>query len=268
MGITDFKFLDGLSPSQQQTFLNRLKVEWTYTSNALEGNTLSLGDTQFIIEQGLTLQGKSIREHNEVIGHARAIDLVYQMLDHSPLTKSAIFDLHKAIQSQVIVDIYSPIGAWKNELNGRYIQQADKLIYLNYPLPESIEHLMTLWLALFEHYQTLSTQAEALIAYTELHLAFASIHPFFDGNGRIARLLANIPLLKNGFLPLVIAKETRKDYIQTLANYQLTAPMLTQQSQILLADTPEKQAVHHFFATQYQHTQNLLDELKNAILHR
>jgi Fic family protein len=265
MKVNHFKFLDGLSPSQQKTFLNRLKIEWTYTSNALEGNTLSLGDTQFIIEQGLTLQGKSIREHNEVIGHARAIDLVHQLLDQPSLTKEDIFNLHKAIQSQVIVDIYSPIGAWKNELNGRYIQQGDKLIYLNYPPPESIDHLMNLWLSLFEQYQTLNSKDEALNAYSNLHLAFVSIHPFFDGNGRMARLLANIPLLKNGYLPLIIKKETRADYIQKLANYQLSASTLTQHSQTLLTELPEKTDVHCFFSSQYQHTQDLLDEIKTAI---
>ncbi|MEK8015411.1 MAG: hypothetical protein VSS75_000985, partial [Candidatus Parabeggiatoa sp.] len=62
-----FKFLEGLNHTQQQELLTRLKVEWTYTSNALEGNTINLGETQFIIEYGLTIKGKSIQEHNEVI---------------------------------------------------------------------------------------------------------------------------------------------------------------------------------------------------------
>ncbi|MEK8018501.1 MAG: hypothetical protein VSS75_016650, partial [Candidatus Parabeggiatoa sp.] len=76
-----FKFPEGLNHTQQQEPTHRLKVEWTYNSNALEGNTISLGDTQFIIEYGLTIKGQSIQEHNEVIGHARAIELVYDLLD-------------------------------------------------------------------------------------------------------------------------------------------------------------------------------------------
>ena len=99
------KFLEGLNPTRQQELLTRLKVEWTYTSNALEGNTISLGDTQFIIESGLTIKGKSIQEHNEIVGHARAIDLVYDLLDKETLEKTDIFNLHKAVQTQVVVDI-------------------------------------------------------------------------------------------------------------------------------------------------------------------
>ena len=123
-----FKFLAGLNQSQQQAFLMRLKVEWTYTSTALEGNSLSLGETQFIIEQGLTVQGKPIREHNEV---GRLVRLIWFTRYRQPtLDKEAIFALHRAVQTQSVIDIYCPIGAWKNESNGRYIRQDNRLVYL------------------------------------------------------------------------------------------------------------------------------------------
>ena len=67
---------DGMTKTAIKTLQDELKIQWTYTSNAIEGNTISLGDTAFIIEHGLTVKGKSIREHNEVIGHSRAIDIV------------------------------------------------------------------------------------------------------------------------------------------------------------------------------------------------
>ncbi len=79
MTTKHFKFLKGLTATKQRELLERLKVEWTYTSNALEGNTISLGDTQFIIQYGLTIKGKSIQEHIEVIGHARAVVLTPKM---------------------------------------------------------------------------------------------------------------------------------------------------------------------------------------------
>ncbi|MCK5523206.1 MAG: Fic family protein [Thiomargarita sp.] len=255
------KFLEGLNRTQQQEFLTRLKVEWTYTSNALEGNTISLGDTQFIIEYGLTVKGKSIQEHNEIIGHARAIDLVYELLDKETLEKQEIFNLHKAVQTQVVVDIYSPIGNWKNESNGRYVKQNERLIYQNYPKPEHIEHLMQLWMAEFNSYNILKTQEEALRAYTILHLAFTSIHPFFDGNGRMARLLANIPLLKNGFLPIVINNQNRQEYLEALSEYDISSPELNQQTTELIIDNQDFDQLKFFFKTQYPNTQNLINEI-------
>jgi Fic family protein len=260
-----FKFLEGLNSSQQQELLTRLKVEWTYTSNALEGNTISLGDTQFIIEYGLTVKGKSIQEHNEVIGHARAIDLVYDLLDKESLEKPDIFNLHKAVQTQVVFDIYSPIGAWKNEANGRYIKQNERLIYQNYPKPEHIEYLMQLWIAEFNTYNKLRTQEEAFNAYTRLHLAFTSIHPFFDGNGRMARLLANIPLLKNGFLPIVINNQNRQEYLEALSEYDLSTPELNKQTTQLIVENQAFDKIKTFFKTQYPNIQNLIDEILKAV---
>ncbi|RKZ47810.1 MAG: Fic family protein [Candidatus Parabeggiatoa sp. nov. 3] len=256
------KFLEGINHTQQQELLTRLKVEWTYTSNALEGNTISLGDTQFIIEYGLTIKGKSIQEHNEVIGHARAIDLVYDLLDKETLKKSDIFNLHKAVQTQVVVDIYSPIGEWKNESNGRYIKQNERLIYQSYPKPEHIEYLMQLWVAEFNTYTKLSTQEEALNAYTRLHLAFTSIHPFFDGNGRMARLFANIPLLKNGFLPIVINNQYRQEYLEALSEYDLSTSELNNQTTHFIVENEAFDKLKTFFKTQYPNTLSLLNEIK------
>jgi len=257
-----FKFLEGLNHTQQQELLTRLKVEWTYTSNALEGNTISLGDTQFIIEYGLTIKGKSIQEHNEVIGHARAIELVYDLLDKEALEKSDIFNLHKAVQTQVVVDIDSPIGEWKKESNGRYIKQNERLIYQSYPKPEHIEYLMQLWVAEFNTYTKLKTQEEALNAYTRLHLAFTSIHPFFDGNGRMARLLANIPLLKNGFLPIVINNQYRQEYLESLYEYDLSTSELNNQTTHFIVENQAFDKLKSFFKTQYPNTLSLINEIK------
>jgi len=175
----NFKFLKGLTATKQRELLQRLKVEWTYTSNALEGNTISLGDTQFIIEYGLTIKGKLIQEHIEVIGHALAVDLVYELLEKDTLEKPDIFNLHEAVQTQVVMDIYRTIGNWKKEDNGRYIKTEEELIYMEYPKPEYIEHLMQLWLRDFNVQNELINEQQAIHAYTRLHLAFTSIHPFF-----------------------------------------------------------------------------------------
>ncbi len=257
-----FKFLKDLTTTKQRELLQRLKVEWTYTSNALEGNTISLGDTQFIIEHGLTIKGKSIQEHIEVIGHARAVDLIYDYLDKDILEKQDIFNLHQAVQTQVVMDIYSPIGNWKQEDNGRYIKTEEKLIYMEYPKPEDIEHLMQLWLKDFNAQNDLINEQQAIHAYTKLHLAFTSIHPFFDGNGRMARLLANIPLLKNGFVPIVVNNQDRQNYLEVLSKYDLSAPNLNQQTTQLIIENSAFKSLKHFFEQQYKNTKILVEEIK------
>ena len=78
--LPEFQFLQHKSEDQQQQILKQIRDLWTHTSTAIEGNTLTLGDTHFILEQGLTISGKSLREHQEILGHSRAIDLLYQSI--------------------------------------------------------------------------------------------------------------------------------------------------------------------------------------------
>ena len=96
-----FKFLADKPLAKQQQILKQLRDLWTHTSTALEGNTLTLGDTHFLLEQGLTVSGKPIKEHQEIIGHASAIELLYQSIDNLVDTELC-FELHKAIQSEII----------------------------------------------------------------------------------------------------------------------------------------------------------------------
>ena len=75
----------------QKQLKERLKIEWTYSSNAIEGNTISLGDTAFIVEYGLTIKGKSIVEHTDIIGHAKAIDIIYELIEQNSITEENLF---------------------------------------------------------------------------------------------------------------------------------------------------------------------------------
>ena len=217
-----FTFLSGLDNDLKNNLLTQIRDLWTHTSTALEGNTLSLGDTHFILEQGLTISGKPVKEHQEVIGHARAIELLYRCL-HEPLTQERVFDLHKAVQTEQIVDIYKPNGQWKNEPNGTYGVGPDgSQVFIEYALPAFVPALMCEVIeAINAIAPDLVKMSNAHTHYAKVHMGIAHIHPFWDGNGRIARLLANIPLLKAGLPPLVIPQEHRRDYIQTLANYQI-----------------------------------------------
>ncbi len=225
-----FGFLQGKTAALQQQILKLLRDLWTHNSTAIEGNTLTLGDTQFILDEGLTISGKPIKEHQEIIGHASAIELIYRMLT-TRLTEEGFFDLHKMVQTEILLDIYKPYGGWKVEPNGTRVVGLDgQPIYIEYAQPCHVAALMAEVIAFVNREQKTSTPRDAIKQYTMIHAAIAHIHPFWDGNGRIARLVANLPLLKAGFLPIVIPSERRREYIQLLANYELTIGQLNDAS--------------------------------------
>lgn len=217
-----FQFLEGLNDSRKIALLAQIRDLWTHNSTAVEGNTLSLGDTHFLLEEGLTVSGKPIKDHQEAIGHARAIELVYASI-FKPVTEAFIFELHKSVQTEQVTDIYKPYGSWKIEPNGTYMTDAgNRQIYIEYALPAEVPFLMKTWIKTANSINSKTlTLSNAHIIYAKLHAGIAHIHPFWDGNGRIARLLANIPLLKAGLPPVIIPVEERKRYIQVLADYEL-----------------------------------------------
>ncbi len=226
-----FTFLTGLTPSKKTALIKQLRDLWTHTSTAIEGNTLSLGDTHFVLEEGLTISGASIKDHQEVVGHAKAIDILYQSLNKS-ITERAVFNLHKAVQTENVTDIYKPNGIWKIEPNGTYVvTKNDEQVYIEYALPNDVPHLMHEILIAINAASLQEIEiGNAHQIYAKLHAGIAHTHPFWDGNGRIARLLSNIPLLRAGLPPIVIPKQERKTYIQLLAEYQLSTGQISQET--------------------------------------
>ena len=135
-------FLQHLSPAKRTVLLEQIRNLWTHTSTAIEGNTLSLGDTHAILAEGMTVSGKPLREHHEIIGHAKAIVLIYDAIQ-SPLNKALIFDLHKAVQTEVVNDIFKPMGAWKVEVNGtNAVTSTGEQLFIKYAKPQHVDALM------------------------------------------------------------------------------------------------------------------------------
>ena len=231
-----FDFLQDLDNDIRDALLIQLRNLWTYTSTAIEGNTLTLGETAFVLEEGLTISGKPLKDHEEVVGHAKAIDLVYDFIKSgADLAEKDLFDLHKAVQTERVVDVYKPVGAWKVEPNSTVIVSGNDQIIFEYAIPKDVPELMQGWLALFQHTckeKTLNRE-EALMAYVWLHVSFVRVHPFWDGNGRMARLIANVPVIRAGFPPIIIPKERRKAYIDALSEYHLAVGTVTARSELL-----------------------------------
>lgn len=220
----EMKFLDNFDNDIKQNLLAQMRNLWTHTSTAIEGNSLTLDETAFVIDEGLPVLGKPLKDHQEVVGHAKAIDLIYEMVaSNDQIEKDDLFRLHKAIQIEQVVDIYKPVGAWKAEPNGTYtVNDDNQQIYLEYATPDDTPRLMDQWLDLLNKLCIQAHDKDNIVdAYVALHVAFVRIHPFFDGNGRMARLLANLPVLKSGFPPVTISNQHRQEYIRLLAQYEL-----------------------------------------------
>ncbi len=205
------QLLQPFSPEFIKNFDEWIKIELTYTSNAIEGNTLSRPETALIVEKGITIGGKSVNEHLEAINHAHAFELV-QALAHKkrePVSENNILDIHRIILSKI------------DDANaGRYrtvpVRIAGSTVIM--PNPLKVPFLMLA----FERWLHAKNDEHSAKIAADAHLKLVTIHPFTDGNGRTARLLMNLLLMKNGYPPAIIKKEDRIRYINAVEKAQLS----------------------------------------------
>ena len=260
-----FNFLKDLDRDLQKALLIQLRNLWTHTSTAIEGNTLTLGETAFVLEEGLAISGKPLKDHEEVMGHARAIDLLYDCIEKgTSFSETDLVALHKAVQTKVIVDVYKPVGDWKTEPNSSVGVVDDRQVIFEYGMVADIPQLMESWFTLYRNFdQTIleGDTAQALTAYVQLHIAFVHIHPFFDGNGRMARLVANIPILRAGLPPIIIPRELRKEYIDILSAYHFGVGQIKAGNEFL-PNQKELQPFTTFCELAWQESISLVEEAK------
>ncbi len=214
-------FLQGLDADLREALLQKLRVRWTHSSTSLEGNTLSEGETLGVLQYGLTIAGKPLAHHNEVLGHSRAIDLINELgASGRTVAEADLFALHKAVQTAVEIDYLKPIAAWKTEPNSALVTIGGKtIINDSYASPLHVPGLMMAWLVEFNRRRAATT--EPLDDYVWSHATLARVHPFADGNGRMARLLANLPVMEKGLLPILVPFAQRLRYIESLATWQI-----------------------------------------------
>lgn len=180
------------------------KVGLTYASNALEGNTLNLAETKVVLEDGLTIGGKPLKDHYETVGHAKAFDKIFELASNATITENDIKLLHKLFYEKIDSE-----KAGKYRTSQVIITGSD----VELPKPDELNQKMQ------EFIMQLPTLKEKLhpVEYAAMvHIIFVNIHPFLDGNGRVARLLMNLALLQNGYNIVVIPPVVRADYILAL----------------------------------------------------
>ncbi|MCM3761097.1 Fic family protein [Alkalihalobacillus oceani] len=183
----------------------KLLLEWTYNTNAIEGNTLTINETKVVLE-GITVGGKTLREHLEVLNHRDAIHFVEEIVQKAePLSEWQIKNLHRLVLKG-IDDEYA--GVYRDQQV--FISGAKHIPPAPFLIKEEMEQLMA-W-----YDQAETKELHPVVRGAMLHAIFVGIHPFIDGNGRTSRLLLNLELMKDGFPPIVIKVENRLAYYEAL----------------------------------------------------
>ena len=181
---------------------NNLRTEFIYNSNAIEGNTLTLRETDIILQFGITVKGKSLKEHNEVKGQEYALDFLNEVLKkEEPLSIRLIREFHALILN----DDKDNRGRFKQENNT--ILGAKFQTTPFYQVEEKLQELI-------DNFN--ESDKNLIEKVAKFHNDFEMVHPFNDGNGRTGRLLMNLELMKNGYPITIIKNEDRDDYHQAL----------------------------------------------------
>lgn len=189
---------------------NSINIEWTYNSNGIEGNTLTLRETQIVLE-GITVGGKTLREHLEAINHEKAIEYIEDLVkEKNPVTEWNIKNIHQLVLKEIDD---KNAGKYRSEnvaIMGATHTPPDHLI-----VPELMEKLIL-------NYQKWN-KYHPIIKAAIIHGELVKIHPFIDGNGRTFRLVMNLSLMNSGYLPVIIKKENRLEYYNALDKAHTTS---------------------------------------------
>lgn len=204
--------LNHLRQNQGEKVAKAFDIEYTYESNKIEGNTLTLQETALVIEKGLTIGGKSLNEHLEAINHAHAIDYIKELAkEKQTITERDLFQIHQLILQGI-----------DNTNAGKY-RNVQVLISGAKHIPPQPYLVLKEMEELFIWYNENRGKLHPVELAAEMHERLVTIHPFIDGNGRTSRLLMNLILLQNGF-PIAILKgdtESRLKYYGALEAAQI-----------------------------------------------
>lgn len=199
-----------------------LSIEWTYNSNSIEGNTMSLRETQMVIQDGITIKGKSLREHFETHNHDKAIDYLYSIVNEDYNLRSIdILSLHGFVLRSI-----------EDDFAGRIRNGGVRITGANFT-PPNANKVSDLLDELIDFINTNPLELNDIELATVFHHKLVWIHPFFDGNGRTVRLAMNLLLMRSGFPPAIILKNDRKKYYEALnkangGNYQKLTLLMCQ----------------------------------------
>lgn len=201
-----------LNVIQLQKMREYFDVNYTYDSNRIEGNTLTLQETHLVVNEGITIGGKSMREHLEAINHYEAIDFIREMVNgQEGIDKRSLLDIHRLVLKSI-----------DSENAGKYRKVGVRISGSDHVPPDALllDQLMD---DFYNYYLKNKNTLHPVILAAEMHERLVSIHPFIDGNGRTARLLMNFILMNNGYTVTILKGDlnSRLAYYQALEQVQV-----------------------------------------------
>jgi len=201
--------LDSLRPlpaAAVRRLAEQLTVEWIYNSNAIEGSTLTLKETRLILETGVTIGGRSLREHFEVINHRDAIEYVETLVDGAePVTPFHVRQIQRLVLARI-----------DDDSAGQYRTLPVQIVGTTHQPPEAwqVPGLMQDW---GDWLNGTAQDLHPIVRAALAHHRLVAVHPFIDGNGRTARLVMNLLLMQDGYPPTIIMRANRAQYYRILA---------------------------------------------------
>ena len=201
------KQINELRPLSRETVLSLkgyCKIGLTWSSNAIEGNTLTESETKVVIEDGLTIGGKPLRDHLEAQGHAEAFEYMLDLADKKEITENDILMLHRLFYRKI------------DDTNAGVYRKSQVFISgSKYPLPgpDKVPQMMK---DIVQKIADIREKEHPVAAAAKAHLEFVFVHPFVDGNGRVARLIMNLVLIQSGYNIALISPASRAEYISLI----------------------------------------------------
>jgi Fic family protein len=193
-------------PALSEELRNFYRVDLAFTSNALEGNSLTLSETRIVLEDGITVGGKPVRDILEAVGHGAAYDYMFSLLRNDSLSTGDIREMHRLFYGKVDAENAGVLRTRQVFISG---SEHNSEIPRCQDLPDEMQRLET-WM------REAGKNTHPVLFAARLHKRLAQLHPFVDGNGRICRLSMNAVLIQNGYPPVIIPPILRGDYIGTL----------------------------------------------------
>ena len=224
-------FLDDFRPFdvyQIEKLHEAFDTEYTYHSNKIEGNTLTLRETDLVINKGITIGGKTVREHLEAVNHAEAVKLIRELAGRdADISERTVLDLHALVMLGI-----------DRAFAGRYREEPVRIVGSQHVPPNYLK-VPALMAELYAFYDASKVAMHPVQLAAEMHEKLVTIHPFRDGNGRTARLLMNLILLRNGYPVTVISgdRPERQRYYDVLEAAQITQPADNTAFQRFVAET-------------------------------
>lgn len=196
-----------LNPTELKKIHENFVIENTYHSNAIEGNTLTLRETAMILQDGITIAEKPIKDHLDLIGYKDAFEYIMELADrNNPLTEKNIKDIHSLVLM--------------NDAQNRGVYRRLPVTIIGALHTSPQPYLVAIQMEqLLKDYERLKQTTHIIEAISIFHLRFEGIHPFIDGNGRTGRLILNLELIKSGLLPINIKFADKREYYTCFDDY-------------------------------------------------